>query len=501
MKTTHYTRNFILNVWAEQPFWRFMALIVAAILVISFLFAFMFYSVGPIDQLHWRNLPLVSEKPFFPCLKRAFLGLVTLSDEVSGCPITISWLENVLSAVQILFGVFFFASIVAFFTGVVLRPKVIFKLKSCLNIKFLNGQARAYLSCYNASPTTISNLHIRMVARIRVNDSTLRNVVLYDGSPVHPLSEPYVPLRVSAPLGDNNISISKVDEDGFVSGICHQRAGDIMPLDLVEIYVNINGVLVGIEQAVHASARYLIGERGMYHGPFRSLEPDYEYARRKGMFTRLTPPVEISENFDFNAETLGCTRDKLYVFGYGSLVSPKSFSSSLLRNSWDGDDFPLATLRGYRRIWNVAMDNSKTISGYKRYSDVNDPQSFPACFVSFINIEESDADEITGVIAEVSENEMALLKKRERNYFLKEVTESILHAPVDGRVYTFIGSEEAKVRFDRGLKSNTSVISADYESFIEDAFRTRGAAAYRNYVDTTVRSSQLRVHKLQIHQL
>src|SRR5581483_4112443 len=69
-------------------------------------------------------------------------------------------------------------------------------------------------------------------------------------------------------------------------------------------------------------------------------------------------------------------REEHYVFGYGSLLTPAG----------DGiAEFVPRRLRGYRRIWNVAMDNSQAIPGYKQYLDPATGTP-PHCFVVFLNI-------------------------------------------------------------------------------------------------------------------
>ncbi len=96
---------------------------------------------------------------------------------------------------------------------------------------------------------------------------------------------------------------------------------------------------------------------------------------------------------------------------------------------------------------------------------------------------------------------MALLKQRERNYRAVEVTDSILHAPIDGKVYTFIGLDEARERFEHGIQTQTAVISKNYENSVRDAFRSRGAAAYENYLNSTEKSDQLRTLPLKLHKV
>ncbi|MGH2917402.1 MAG: hypothetical protein ACRDLS_02220, partial [Solirubrobacteraceae bacterium] len=59
-----------------------------------------------------------------------------------------------------------------------------------------------------------------------------------------------------------------------------------------------------------------------------------------------------------------------FVFGYGSLAA-----------ECDG---AAARLRDHRRVWGVAMDNSRDLPGYKHYRLRGDA-SRPAVFVAFVD--------------------------------------------------------------------------------------------------------------------
>src|SRR5215218_6013856 len=95
---------------------------------------------------------------------------------------------------------------------------------------------------------------------------------------------------------------------------------------------------------------------------------------------------------------------RVFVFGYGSLAS---------------DGGTPARLHGYRRAWNVSMDNRVTIPGYKYYLD--EAGERPEVFVTFLNLVAGDG--VDGVVLEVPD--IAALDARERNYARVEVTGSI----------------------------------------------------------------------------
>jgi hypothetical protein len=404
------------------------------------------------------------------------------------------WADKLLTFIQLLFGIFFFASIVAFFTGVVLRPKKIFELKPCLNVRYINGSIKLVCSAYNASPVPVTNLNVRVIARARVNANTLRNIVLLNGPPAHALAEPYIPLRINAELKENGISITNVDNDK-VTRMFHQRKSDSAPLSVEEIYVEISGVLVGIEQAVHLQKRYLVNDNCLYYGVYNSLNADYQYARDSGLLKRLVPPNNFINEFESNDKLLTIEKNKKYLFGYGSLVDPRSFSKSIERREWFMEDFPLASLKGYKRVWNVAMDNEKHISGYKRYKNIVG-EEYPNCYVTFLNIKKSEKDLVIGTMVQVTDDELDLLKDRERNYSVLNVTESIMDSPSEAEVFTFIGTPEAEDRFKSRTSEKPAVISEGYFEMVENSYRSRGKAAYANYLSSTKKDSSLKLQKL-----
>jgi hypothetical protein len=141
-----------------------------------------------------------------------------------------------------------------------------------------------------------------------------------------------------------------------------------------------------------------------------------------------------------------------YVFGYGSLARRSGRP---------------AALRGHRRCWGVAMDNSRTSAGYKYYVDAHTGER-PDVFVAFLDIHAAESDVEDGMLLAVTAEELAALDQRERNYERVEVTESIDPRP-GGRVWTYVGSEEGRARCERGLARGTLVVSAEYMRLVPQA--------------------------------
>ena len=139
--------------------------------------------------------------------------------------------------------------------------------------------------------------------------------------------------------------------------------------------------------------------------------------------------------------------DDQIVFGYGSLAGEH------LR-------CPVAQLRGWRRVWGVAMDNRADVPGYKSYRLRSDGAR-PAVFVAFLDIEPDPSAGVTGVCMPVSARDLEALDRRERNYDRVDVTDAIAPSP-DRRVWAYRGSEEGRARLREGRAAGCAVISRDY---------------------------------------
>ena len=126
-----------------------------------------------------------------------------------------------------------------------------------------------------------------------------------------------------------------------------------------------------------------------------------------------------------------------FVFGYGSLM---------------GDGYKRAHLRGFRRAWNVAMDNRVTIPGYKYYVDPDG--SRPAVYVTFLNLVPGEG--VDGVVVDADLDE---LDARERNYTRVDVSDAI---DLPGPVYAYVGLAEATERFEAGRREGRAVVTRGY---------------------------------------
>jgi gamma-glutamylcyclotransferase (GGCT)/AIG2-like uncharacterized protein YtfP len=164
-----------------------------------------------------------------------------------------------------------------------------------------------------------------------------------------------------------------------------------------------------------------------------------------------------------------------YVFGYGSLLERH-----------DGAGEPaICELAGYRRVWNVAMDNTKTLPGYKHYVD-RKTGTRGAWFVTFLNIvPDPDPDAaVNGVLFEVDAALLDRLDRRERNYERIDVSSQIAGA-LDGRAWAYVGSGAAVQRFELGCRTGRAVVSRDYHDRVRADFAAAGDGALARYDELT----------------
>jgi Gamma-glutamyl cyclotransferase, AIG2-like len=115
-------------------------------------------------------------------------------------------------------------------------------------------------------------------------------------------------------------------------------------------------------------------------------------------------------------------------------------------------------LRDHRFGWGVAMDNRRTIPGYKFYVDAETGER-PAVFVTFVCIWPEPGASVEGVLIEVDDAGLATLDARERNYDRRDVSP---HLDLDGPVWAYLASAAGRERFAAGHAAGTAVVSEEY---------------------------------------
>jgi hypothetical protein len=137
------------------------------------------------------------------------------------------------------------------------------------------------------------------------------------------------------------------------------------------------------------------------------------------------------------------------VFGYGSLAGAAGRP---------------CVLRDHRRGWGVAMDNRRTIAGYKFYVDP-ETGARPAVYVTFLCIWPEPGARVEGVVFEVDDDGLAALDRRERNYDRHDVS---AYVDADGPVWAYLASAAGRERCAAGRAAGTAVVSAEYLASVPD---------------------------------
>jgi cation transport regulator ChaC len=167
-----------------------------------------------------------------------------------------------------------------------------------------------------------------------------------------------------------------------------------------------------------------------------------------------------------------------FVFAYGSLVHDLGDDRELL----------LARLRDHRRGWNVAMDNARTLPGYKYYLDARDG-SRPEVHVTFLNLLPAPGEAVNGMLVPVDRERLRALDRRERNYRRREVTSAIELSRAEGarpaRVWTYFGRAEACRRFQEGMSAGRAVVDKGYLDGVLRGFAALAADASAEFERST----------------
>jgi hypothetical protein len=143
----------------------------------------------------------------------------------------------------------------------------------------------------------------------------------------------------------------------------------------------------------------------------------------------------------------------------------------------------VADLLGCRRRWQVAMDNSRDLPGYKYYVDAATGQR-PPVYVTFVDLAPDPDCAVNGVVFPVDEEALAALDRRERNYERREVTGRLSAAP-NGSVWSYFGRADARERYEHGRSTHAAVVSRAYLAGVREGFVQLGGEEPRRFASST----------------
>lgn len=169
-----------------------------------------------------------------------------------------------------------------------------------------------------------------------------------------------------------------------------------------------------------------------------------------------------------------------WVFGYGSLVSPASMARTIKRVAEPGVDFFEAELAGYGRRWNYGVEH--IVATWT----LDDGTAIDDGVIVALGIIESANDAVNGVIASLTDAEMAYLDRRERNYDRVDVTSVITTAAeTSDPIYVYVPRVSAIERYESAREQGIAGVRRTYWDTVESAFGEFGDEQRDRYRSTT----------------
>ena len=141
----------------------------------------------------------------------------------------------------------------------------------------------------------------------------------------------------------------------------------------------------------------------------------------------------------------------MYLFGYGSLINLLSAQKSFKRVLNQEDLIPV-TINGFEKVWNsiehIQFDGV----------DVNGV---------FLNLKKNPKTSTNGVIIKITNEELDLLKLREKNYTCINIKASNANIPLDEDIIAFMTTNEEKLA---NKDTKNCFIPAKYIDILTNAF-------------------------------
>ena len=200
---------------------------------------------------------------------------------------------------------------------------------------------------------------------------------------------------------------------------------------------------------------------------------------------QLPPTVaaDVGEPAMEPADEIDRTGDPVWIFGYGSLVSPTSMARTIGRVAVRSENFHAAVLKGYGRRWNYGVGH--VVGTWT----ADDGREIDDGVIVALGVVESADETVNGVVASVAGSELANLDRREREYDRVEVTDLVtVTDPVDGGsdtiapIYTYVPRQSSITRYETARDAGRAGIRRTYWDLVDEAFTEFGddqVAQYR----------------------
>ncbi|RXI45424.1 gamma-glutamylcyclotransferase [Malaciobacter mytili] len=143
----------------------------------------------------------------------------------------------------------------------------------------------------------------------------------------------------------------------------------------------------------------------------------------------------------------------MYLFGYGSLINLNSAQKSFKRKLTQKDLIPVC-VKGYKKVWNsieiIKFEDNKDTKGV------------------FLNLQIEENSLSTGVVIKITNEELELLKLREKNYSCITIKkESVLNIKLEEDIIAFMTTKEEKLAKS---EDKECFIPAKYIDILTSAF-------------------------------
>jgi len=142
----------------------------------------------------------------------------------------------------------------------------------------------------------------------------------------------------------------------------------------------------------------------------------------------------------------------MYLFGYGSLINLNSAQKSFKRKLTQDDLIPVS-IEGYKKVWN-AIENIE-FSG----EEVNG---------IFLNLKHDINNKTNGVLIKITEDELEVLKLREKNYTCISIDgSSVFNYSPKEKIITFMTTNNKRLA---KINDKNSYIPSKYIEILTNSF-------------------------------
>lgn len=174
----------------------------------------------------------------------------------------------------------------------------------------------------------------------------------------------------------------------------------------------------------------------------------------------------------------------VWVFGYGSLVSPRSLGATIGRSVDRDTGFAASILHGFNRSWNYgSLRQRATWDGPHGRVD--------AGIVVSLGLVADPQRSTNGAIVRVSAEEFVELDRRESDYDRVDVSDRVqsdtdaVGGPRAPRVFTYVPRPSAIERYEQARGDLRAAVKQEYVHLVEEAFTALGSDALARFRATT----------------